>query len=193
MAEYHTARVTVYVLFPWQNSTSHSVISQGILHRIYSLKWTKLNWIYVIPTSIEQTITNYFNMKDWDFRHLKCYLCKQVQIFMGNAIGQLLFMDSSILSMTLTVADLQGNISWCTYYSYMDIRYDLLNITCMLLSLHWFNTIDSAGVAYHGNWVCLYCLQISDPIKWRVSVYFTCITNHVISMQLISNNGTSIF
>ena len=30
-------------------------------------------------------------MKDSDFKHLKCYLCKRVQIFMGNAIGQLLF------------------------------------------------------------------------------------------------------
>ena len=29
---------------------------------------------------------------------------------MANAIGQLLFMDSSILSMTLTLADLQGDI-----------------------------------------------------------------------------------
>ena len=37
-------------------------------------------------------------------------LCKQVHIFMANAIGQLLFMDSSILSMTLTFADLQGDI-----------------------------------------------------------------------------------
>ena len=29
-------------------------------------------------------------MKDCNFRHLKCSLCKQVQIFMGNASGQLL-------------------------------------------------------------------------------------------------------
>ena len=30
-------------------------------------------------------------MKVSDFRHLKCYLCRQVQIFMANAIEQLLF------------------------------------------------------------------------------------------------------
>ena len=30
-------------------------------------------------------------MKACNLRHLKCYLCKQVQIFMGKAIGQLLF------------------------------------------------------------------------------------------------------
>ena len=33
------------------------------------------------------------DMKDWDFTHLKCYFCKQVQILIENEIGHLQFYD----------------------------------------------------------------------------------------------------
>ena len=59
--------------------------------------WYKKVWKLVVI--LESTRSEYeelsSEMKDWDFRHLKCYLCKEVQIFMANAIGQLLFVDDS--------------------------------------------------------------------------------------------------